>query len=174
MYGREGVVRVLFFMGLIIMVTGIAITSWTFQSLGGLISLSPGGPGFELGPGESLYERGYAYYMDITEIKITFALHPLMHYTFNITKIGGNWTYTKSGSGHDIVSVKLPSRGVYEWNILVWVSEHAKGKLKGSIIESTNTYADSKRYLHIGLYLTISGSVLIFSAFLLGGVRRVL
>lgn len=171
MYGRRNVAKALFFVGIFLAVTGVAITSWAFQSLGGGSSLDFPSP-IELNPGESLYRRGYSYYMDITDITITTALHPLMSYSFNITKVGGNWTYTKSGVGHDAFSFKPPSRGIYEWTFLIQASEDAQGKLKGSKMETVNTRGSGESFLHAGLWLTIPGVVFLFLAFLLRGVKN--
>ena len=94
-----------------------------------------------------------------------------MSYNFNITKIGGNWTYTKSGVGHDAFSVKPPSRGVYEWAWLVQASKDASGELKGSVMEAVDTWGRGEGFLYIGLGLTISGLAFSLSSFLFRGVR---
>ncbi|MDH7478055.1 MAG: hypothetical protein QHH17_06720 [Candidatus Bathyarchaeota archaeon] len=139
--------------------------------MGGLTSL--GQNPIELNPGESLYRRGYSYYLDITDITITTALHPLMFYSFNITKVGGNWTYAKSGTGHDVFSFKLPSRGVYEWAFLIQASKDAQEGLKGNIMETVNTKGSAESFLNVSLWLIISGLLSLFLGFLVRGVKSV-
>jgi len=171
MHGRKNAAKVLWFVGLFLVVTGVAIFTWLFQSLGGGGSSGP--ILVELNPGESIYRRGYSYYRDITDLTIVTALHPQMSYNFNMTKVGGTWTFNKSGAGHDTFSVKPPIRGVYEWTWLVHAGNDASGKLKGNVMETVNTWGSGESFVFIGLGFAISGLAFLLSSFLLRGVKRV-
>ena len=173
MYGRKKVARILWFVGLFLAITGVAIISWAFKYLpSGTIMGSP--RSFELGPGETDFYREYAYFYDITDMIVTLDLHPSMTYAFNMTKIQGDWTYIKSGAGHDAFSVAPPSRGVYELTLLFHADENASDKLKGSVMRSVNTRQNSETYLYLGSSLAIPGLVLLLSSFLLKGVKNAL
>jgi len=172
MYGRRKAARILWFVGLFLAITGVAIVSWAFKSLsGGRIFGLP--TSFELNPGETDFRRDYAYFHDVTDMIITLDLSPSMTYAFNMTKIGGNWTYVESGAGHDAFSVAPPSRGVYELTLLFHADEDASGKLKGSVMRSVSTRENGEIYLYPASSLAIPGLALILLSFLLRDVKNV-
>lgn len=170
MYGRKKAARVLWFAGLFLVVTGFAIFTWAFKSLGGGSSL--GIPSsFEINPGERKYSREYVYFHDITEIIITLNLHPSITYTFNMTKIGGNWTCKESGAGHSALSVKPPSRGVYELILQFQTNGNDSEKLRGSVMWTVNSWDNNETYLHSSSYIIIIGLAFLLSSFLLKGAK---
>jgi hypothetical protein len=172
MYGRRKAARILWFVGLFLAITGVAIVSWAFKSLsGGRIFGLP--TSFELNPGETDFRREYAYFHDVTNMIITLDLPPSMTYAFNMTKIEGNWTHVESGAGHDAFSVAPPSRGVYELTLLVHADEDASDKLKGSVMRSVSSWENGEIYLYLASSLAIPGLALILLSFLLRGVKNV-
>jgi hypothetical protein len=172
MYGRRKAARILWFVGLFLAVTGVAIASWAFKSPSGGSSIRVP-TSFELNPGETDFRREYAYFHDVTDMIITLDLSPSMTYAFNMTKIGGNWTHVESGAGHDAFSVAPPSRGVYELALLVHADEDASDKLKGSVMWSVRSWDNGEIYLYLASSLAISGLALIFLSFLLRGIKNV-
>ncbi|OGD45012.1 hypothetical protein A3K79_01355 [Candidatus Bathyarchaeota archaeon RBG_13_46_16b] len=173
MYGRKKAARIFWFVGLFLAITGVAIISWAFKSLsGGSGTRLPSS--FELSPSETRFCREYAYFHDITNMIITLDLHPLMTYAFNITKIQGDWSYVKSGVGHDAFSVAPPSRGVYELTLLFYADENASDRLKGSVMWTVSSWDNGETYLHLGSALAVPGLVLLLSSFLLKDVKNAL
>jgi len=172
MYGRRKAARVLWFVGLFLAITGVAIVSWAFKSLSGgsniRIPIS-----FELNPGETNFRREYAYFHDVTDMIVTLDLDPSMTYAFNMTKIEGKWTHIESGAGHDAFSIAPPSRGVYELTLLFHADEDASDKLKGSVMWTVSSWENGEVYLYLASSLAIPGLTLILLSFLLRGVKNV-
>jgi len=169
--GRNAI-KILRFLGLILSVSGFAIMLWPLQPAS---VLKIGLPGIvKLKPGESTFERTYAYYLDNTEITITMGLDPRMSYIFNISKVGDQWSYASSGYGHNVLSFKLPCRGVYEYNVQIYAErdEGTLHELEGGMSWNVKTSNVGGDIFFISICVTLSGVVLLGLCLLLEGIKH--
>ena len=164
MLGKKNIVRIISLTGSILLLTGIGIMYWTVQHTGGFTIGADGGGGTRLKPGETEFHREYAYFLESTSIVFTMDLHPQMTYNFNISKIGGNWSYSKNGSGHDVIAFRLPFRGVYEYTFRLRAGEtnNSSDELAGGISSMITTRGVGGDVVFYGAYvLALPGMVLL-------------
>jgi hypothetical protein len=156
---REKVNKVLFSLGLILLVTSLAISSWTYLPNSKVLYTVPGkGRAYE--PNSIYMERQYGYFLDDTEILVTAQLPPHIRFEFNISKVGDQWRFSRNGAGHVSFTIKLPYRGVYEFSTTIWVGE-TEDELVGSIYTSISSSRVGEMYLTYSMYLILPGLVLI-------------
>ena len=166
MRGRGGS-KPLFFIGLFIVVTGLGILSWFVRGVAG--SSEEGIP-INLGSGEVQYGDTYMYLMDSNRFIITFSVPPNISYTLNISKVGGDWSYSIRGRGHNAFNFRPPYRGVYKLSYNITADNGVNGTLTGVISLSINTGIGGDMLPDIGTYILILGTVLMATSVL---IRRV-
>jgi len=111
------VAKTLFFLGLFISLTGFAVYIWGFKNISGLGFGGEYVPSIELRPGEEFYKRGYVFYLKDTVHRVTFSMDAGVSYRLKISKVYGDWTYSREGSGSDVFTINVPETGVYVWEV---------------------------------------------------------
>ncbi len=173
MFGGRRTLRFLWFLGIILTITGLAIASWSLQP-SGYGSSSSVNTSIKYKPGEDLYRRAYVYFLDNTTVTVTAALDPLMSYNFSIIKISGNWNFSRSGAGHEVFSFRPPERGVYEYVEMLHASETASRDQSGTLLWTVETRGIRQTYLLPSIiFLIIPGLTLISILILSGAAKHV-
>ena len=174
MFGGRRALRILWFSGIILTITGLAIASWSLQPAGSGSDISIGVSNQKYEPGESSYRRVLTYFLDNTTMTITAALDPSMSYNFSIIKIDGNWNFSKSGVGHEVFSFKPPERGVYEYVEVLHASETASRDQSGTLLWTVETRGIRQTYLLPSvIFLIIPGLTLVSILILSGAAKHV-
>jgi hypothetical protein len=174
MFGGRRALRILWFSGIILTITGLAIASWSLQPAGAGTEISAGVSDRKYEPGESSYRRVFTYFLDNTTVTVTAALDPSMSYNFSINKIDGNWNFSRSGAGHEVFSFKPPERGVYEYVEVLNASETASRNQSGTLLWTVETHGNRQTYLLPSIiFLIIPGLTLTLILIITGAAKHV-
>jgi len=174
MFGGRRALRILWFLGIILTITGLAFASWSLQPSGYGGTSSVDISSIKYKPGEALYRRAYVYFHDNTTVTITAALDPLMSYNFSIMKISGNWNFRRSGAGHEVFSFRPPERGVYECVEVLHASETASRDQSGTLLWTVETRGNRQTYLLSSIiFLIIPGLTITFILMVTGAAKHV-
>jgi len=174
MFGGRRALRILWFSGIILTITGLAIASWSLQPSGYGSESSVGLSNRKYEPGETSYRRVYVYFLDNTTVTITAALDPSMSYNFSIMKISGNWNFSKNGVGHEVFSFRPPEKGVYEYVEVLHASETASRDQSGTLLWTVETRGIRQTYLLPSvIFLIIPGLTLTLILIITGAAKHV-
>ncbi len=169
MSGENVLLKAVLFTGLLLLTTGASLILWTLMPCRKIII---GGPGFhDYKPGVTYFRRYYGYYLEETIFSVTVEL-PGIQYNFTVTRVGGDWKYSRCGIGHDYFEFRLPGRGVYEIDACMRVVENSSSAKTGSINVTVDTWRGSSIF-STGMGLIIPGCLLVSIALLAGRLRNV-